>query len=112
MRTSAFSIKSKTNRSLLREVPKEGTNLRKAYDRAMTGKWFHLYDFVSPKQSSGIIVQLRVRYELELITRVNTDSSRSNNSRDYKCVGLWDGVEFKSLEDVKVALDHTLKKDN
>lgn len=109
MRTSAHSIKSTNKRSLLRDLPKEGTTLRLAYDRAMSGDWFDLRDLGGARKIAGIFIQLKDRYELEFTSRNCSEGTVRSYYKQYKCIGLWDGVSFKSLEDVKVALDYTTK---
>lgn len=108
MRTSASSIKDK-KQSRLQAKPREGSRLRKYYDRAVSGKWF---DFNEETASSrtGVLEALRNSYELEFISRAHPDRTPAQRAlRQFKCIGMWQGVDLRSLEDVKVALEHTPK---
>lgn len=108
MRTSASSIKG-MKQSRLQAKPREGSRLRKYYDRAVSGEWF---DFVGETQTNraGLLEALRISYELEFISRAHPDRTPAQRAlRQFKCIGMWHGVTLRSLEDVEVALEHTPK---
>lgn len=113
-RTSANSVKRKVN-SPLQDKPREGTNLRTAYDRLMTGKPIKLDDIYPTNESrTSATQQLRETYELELRTvRDETiDRTVGASIKLWQCIGMWDGFDYRTVEDVQVALDNSVLRTN
>jgi hypothetical protein len=108
MRASASSIKDRTAGSKIQDVPAEGTRLRKYFDLALTGEWFDFLD-VPQHQRSGVRRPLVEFYELEFITRIHPNPivQRGGNTRQYKCVGRWDGAELMVLDQMETAIEYT-----
>lgn len=100
MRASAHSIKGRGKGCAIQQEPREGTDLRKAYDRAITGEWFTL-EGIKNRHS---ITMLRLNYELEFkIERGYLDKRPTR----YKCIGRWQGADLKSILEVEEAIEFT-----
>lgn len=101
MRITAAQILGK-NSPPTQEKPREGSRLREIYDRAMTGKWFIIADLTKGKNISNTLAQLTIGYELEF------ESKRGYRSPSkYRCIGKWDGADFKSITEVQEAIEFT-----
>jgi hypothetical protein len=107
MRASASSVKNRRPGSKLQEVPKEGTRLRRYFDLALTGEWFDFLQ-VSPGDRNGVRNPLKEFYELEFITRPHPDPAvQRGNTRQYKCIGRWDGADLMVLDQIETAIEYT-----
>ena len=113
---SAHSIKSSGRGLQPQQKPREGSKLRIAYDRAMTGDWFHIRDMTGTTNS---LIRQLMDYNLEFIRKPDETTAFTTNrggtlvpGRLYKCIGIWDGSELKTLDDVEVALDNTVMRDD
>lgn len=103
MRVTAAQILGKKSPSP-QDKPREGTKLREIYDRAMTGNWFIIAD-IAQKNIPNTLAQLTIGYELEF------ESKRGYRSPSkYRCIGKWDGADFKSIEEVREAIEFTKKE--
>jgi len=103
MRISAGSIKKKTK---LQDKPREGSKLRVAYDRALTGEPFNLRDLDNTHKSLKRQLQ---EYNLEFVTEPDPSGP---NRRQYRCIGIWIGVDLRTLDEVEVALNNSVLRDN
>lgn len=101
-RTSASFIK--TGQSTLQSKPREGTKLRAAYDALMTGEPVDLKLYVKSQRASDIVNQLE-GYGLEIRSKPNYSLPYTTRPRVfYTCIGIWDGMQFTSVEDIRKAL--------
>lgn len=82
--------------------PRDGTNLRKAYDLLLAGisidpKLYSSQPYTLKKQLEG--------YGLEIVSEPNYDiPSPSRPYVFYRCTGIWNGMHLLTLEDVRKAL--------
>jgi len=107
MRASASSIKKRSPGSKIQDVPRPGTRLRRYFDLALTGEWFDFLD-IARSDRAGVRIPLQEFYELELITRPHPDPAvQRGNTRQYKCVGRWDGADLMVLDQIETAIEYT-----
>ena len=112
MRFTASSIKRNGKGTQLQEKPREGTKTRKVYDEFMTGDWV---SFPVHKNNARLLEQLRDYYGLEIRSKEGPrvpNSGRGRPASIYKCIGIWDGADLRSLQDVEVAIDFTQKEED
>ena len=88
-----------------RQLPTEGTELRKVFDELMKGDWMPVL--------AARVIYLRDFYDLEFeykaVPRPVNLCPRGRKTKMVRCTGRWSGKDFQSVDDVRQSLEALAK---